>query len=46
MEDEIQRGDKLPRNAPLDMGATEFRELGYQLIDQIAAFLDACPINM
>jgi len=43
MEDENQHSDKLPRNAPLDMGATEFRELGYQLIDQIAAFLDTLP---
>jgi len=43
MANEIQDADELDRNAPLDMGAAEFRELGYQLIDQIAEFLNALP---
>src|ERR1700683_4780719 len=31
------------RVSPLAMGSQEFRELGYQLIDRIAGFLDSLP---
>jgi aromatic-L-amino-acid/L-tryptophan decarboxylase len=31
------------RSSPLDIGAEEFRALGYQLIDRIASFLDSLP---
>ena len=31
------------RNAPLDMGADEFRRIGHTLVDQIAGFLDGLP---
>jgi len=39
-------GDQRPiagRLSPLDMSGEEFRTLGYQLIDRIAAFLDSLP---
>src|SRR5580658_10108502 len=28
------------RNAPVEMQGSEFRQIGYQLIDQIAGFID------
>lgn len=31
------------RVSPLEMDGTKFRELGYQLVDRIAAFLDSLP---
>jgi aromatic-L-amino-acid/L-tryptophan decarboxylase len=31
------------RNAPLDMGAAEFREVGHRLVEQIASFLEGLP---
>lgn len=31
------------RHAPLDMSSPEFRELGHELVDQIADFLDSLP---
>ena len=31
------------RNSPLAIGSDEFRAIGYQLIDRIAAFLDSLP---
>lgn len=31
------------RNVPLEMDSETFRELGYQLIDRVAAFLDSLP---
>ena len=31
------------RQSPLEIGAEEFRQLGYQLIDRIASFLDSLP---
>src|SRR3954470_2013991 len=31
------------RKAPLDMGAAEFREVGHQLVEQIAGFLEGLP---
>jgi aromatic-L-amino-acid decarboxylase len=34
---------KLPREAPLNLDAKQFRELGHALIDQIATFLEQLP---
>lgn len=34
---------KLARQAPLDLGADEFRSLGHDLVDSIAEFLDSLP---
>ena len=31
------------RQSPLEIGAEDFRQLGYQLIDRIASFLDSLP---
>ena len=33
------------RNAPIDIPPEDFRALGYQLIDRIAAFMTALPQN-
>jgi len=32
-----------PRHTPLDLSATEFRDLGHRLVDEIAARLEALP---
>lgn len=33
----------MTRNAPLEMGADQFRELGHRLVDQIADFMGSMP---
>jgi aromatic-L-amino-acid decarboxylase len=36
-------GDLERRRAPLEMGAEEFRKAGHELVDELAAFLEALP---
>lgn len=36
-------GDLRSREAALEMGADEFRKLGHQMVDQVAAFLESLP---
>ena len=43
MKNENTRDTLMHRKAPLDMSATEFRKAGYQLVDEIADFLEALP---
>jgi aromatic-L-amino-acid/L-tryptophan decarboxylase len=38
-----EEGRPEKRVSPLDMGSQEFRSLGHQLVDQIAAFLESLP---
>ena len=37
------KDSKMERVSPLAMGSREFRDLGYQLIDRIARFIDSLP---
>ncbi len=43
MSDTNQSGDLRQRCAPIALDGAEFRRLGHQLVNEIAAFLDALP---
>ena len=43
METTDQKQNLIKRNAPLEMSADEFRQVGHDLVEQIASFLEKMP---